>query len=200
VQVDSIVFTHKPPTRWQEHLGLAAVTALRKTFDWGTKYGVDMTESKYLQRFLYLETVAGVPGMVAGMLRHMRSLRSMKRDHGWIRTLLEEAENERMHLLTFLQLKEPSFAFRMMVLAGQGIVFNLYLLAYVISPRTCHAFVGYLEEQAVHTYTKAIEDLDAGRLPAWENRAAPDIAKVSRSKLGLQPSAAPPKALGASIT
>ena len=25
-----------------------------------------MTEQKYLQRFLYLETVAGVPGMVAG--------------------------------------------------------------------------------------------------------------------------------------
>ncbi|KAK3236288.1 Alternative oxidase, mitochondrial precursor [Cymbomonas tetramitiformis] len=44
-----------------------------------------------------------VPGMVAGMLRHMTSLRTMKRDHGWIHTLLEEAENERMHLLTFLQ-------------------------------------------------------------------------------------------------
>ena len=64
------------------------------------------------------------------------------------------------------------------VLAGQGIVFNLYLLAYVISPRSCHAFVGYLEEQAVHTYTKAIEDLDAGKLPAWECLAAPDIAKL----------------------
>lgn len=34
--------------------------------------------------------------MVAGMLRHMHSLRGMKRDHGWIHTLLEEAENERM--------------------------------------------------------------------------------------------------------
>ena len=29
-------------------------------------------------------------------LRHMRSLRSMRRDNGWIHTLLEEAENERM--------------------------------------------------------------------------------------------------------
>lgn len=26
----------------------------------------------------------------------MRSLRKMERDHGWIHTLLEEAENERM--------------------------------------------------------------------------------------------------------
>ena len=54
------------------------------------------------------------------MLRHMRSLRSMKRDHGWIRTLLEEAENERMHLLTFLRLKEPSFPLRMMVRSLSG--------------------------------------------------------------------------------
>ena len=39
------------------------------------------------------------------MLRHMRSLRTMERDHGWIHTLLEEAENERMHLLTFMTLR-----------------------------------------------------------------------------------------------
>lgn len=62
---------------------------------------------------------AGVPGMVGGMLRHMRSLRSMRRDNGWIHTLLEEAENERMHLLTFLQLRQPGLLFRGMVLLSQ---------------------------------------------------------------------------------
>ena len=62
---------------------------------------------------------AGVPGMVGGMLRHMRSLRSMRRDNGWIHTLLEEAENERMHLLTFLQLRQPGLIFRAMVLLSQ---------------------------------------------------------------------------------
>ena len=62
---------------------------------------------------------AGVPGMVGGMLRHMRSLRSMKQDNGWIHTLLEEAENERMHLLTFLQLRQPGMFFRGMVLLSQ---------------------------------------------------------------------------------
>ena len=46
---------------------------------------------KWLLRIVFLETVAGVPGMVAGMLRHMRSLRRMERDRGWIHTLLEEA-------------------------------------------------------------------------------------------------------------
>lgn len=68
---------------------------------------------------IFLETVAGVPGMVGGMLRHMRSLRSMKRDHGWIHTLLEEAENERMHLLTLLQIREPGILFRLMVIIAQ---------------------------------------------------------------------------------
>ena len=63
--------------------------------------------------------IAGVPGMVGGMLRHMRSLRSMRRDNGWIHTLLEEAENERMHLLTFLQLRQPGLLFRGMVLLSQ---------------------------------------------------------------------------------
>jgi hypothetical protein len=67
------------------------------------------------QRILFLETIAGVPGMVAAMLRHLTSLRLMvsqtsfltvkflmiwqRRDSGWIHTLLEEAENERMHLM-----------------------------------------------------------------------------------------------------
>ena len=53
------------------------------------------------------------------MLRHMRSLRSMRKDNGWIHTLLEEAENERMHLLTFLQLRQPGLFFRGMVLLSQ---------------------------------------------------------------------------------
>jgi Alternative oxidase len=34
--------------------------------------------------------------------RHFRSLRTLERDRGWIATLLEEAENERMHLLLCL--------------------------------------------------------------------------------------------------
>ena len=74
------------------------------------------------------------------------------RDHGWIHTLLEEAENERLHLLTFLKLKQPGPVFRFMVLVSQGVMFNAFFLAYII-PKTCHRFVGYIEEEAVHTYT-----------------------------------------------
>ncbi len=63
--------------------------------------------------------------MVGGMLRHMKSLRSMRRDNGWIHTLLEEAENERMHLLTFLQLRQPGFIFRGLVLLSQVLPLHL---------------------------------------------------------------------------
>ena len=40
------------------------------------------------RRICFLETVAGVPGMVAAMTRHLHSLRRLKRDFGWIHTLL----------------------------------------------------------------------------------------------------------------
>jgi ubiquinol oxidase len=138
------------------------------------KYG--MTESKYMIRNIFLESVAGVPGMVAGMLRHLRSMRLMKRDNGWMETLLEESYNERMHLLIFLKMAEPGWFMRLMVLGAQGVFFNAFFLAYVISPKTCHRFVGYLEEEAVITYSREIADIDAGRLPNWAKMPAPEIA------------------------
>lgn len=114
--------------------------------------------------------------MVAGMLRHLHSMRRMKRDNGWIETLLEESYNERMHLLTFLKMAEPGWFMRMMVLGAQGVFFNSMFVSYLVSPRTCHRFVGYLEEEAVITYTRAIGDIEAGKLPMFEKMPAPDIA------------------------
>lgn len=115
--------------------------------------------------------------VTAPQWRHLTSLRSMKRDQGWIHTLLEEAENERMHLLTFLQMREPGALFRGTVIAGQAVFFNLYFVSYVIAPRVCHRWVGFIEEEAVKTYTRCIEDLDSGLLPEWETMEAPKIAK-----------------------
>lgn len=93
-----------------------------------------------------------------------------------IETLLEEAFNERMHLLTFLKLAEPGWFMRLMVLGAQGVFFNGFFISYLISPRICHRFVGYLEEEAVITYTRAIKELEAGKLPVWSNLEAPEIA------------------------
>lgn len=171
--VETVVPRHSIPVTLSQRMGLRAVLLTRSIFDLSTGYHPDkpMSEEMWLRRILFLETVAGVPGMVGGMARHLKSLRTMSRDSGWIHTLLEEAENERMHLLVFLTLKQPGFLFRCMVITAQGAFFNLYFAAYLLSPKTCHAFVGYLEEEAVKTYTHALGEIDAGRL--WPDRPAP---------------------------
>jgi demethoxyubiquinone hydroxylase (CLK1/Coq7/Cat5 family) len=93
-----------------------------------------------------------------------------------IETLLEEAYNERMHLLTFLKLSKPGPSMHFMVLSAQCVFFTGFSIAYILSPRICHRFVGYLEEEAVITYTKAIQELDNGNLPLWSNMQAPPMA------------------------
>jgi len=58
-----------------------------------------------------------------------------------------------MHLLTFLKLKKPGPIFRFAVMISQGVMYNAFFLSYLVSPKACHRFVGYIEEEAVHTYT-----------------------------------------------
>ena len=93
-----------------------------------------------------------------------------------IETLLEEAYNERMHLLTFMKMAEPGWFMKFMILGAQGVFYNGMFLSYLISPRICHRFVGHLEEEAVLTYTRLIDDIEAGKLPKWKKALAPDIA------------------------
>ncbi|EXJ89347.1 alternative oxidase, mitochondrial [Capronia epimyces CBS 606.96] len=181
-QLKSIEIAHRECRTLSDKTAYNMVRLLRWGTDLVTGYRHDpnrpyvMNERKWLIRFIFLETVAGVPGMVGGMLRHFRSLRRMKRDNGWIETLLEDAYNERMHLLTFLKMAEPGWFMKLMILGAQGVFSNGFFLAYLVSPKTCHRFVGYLEEEATKTYTYAIEDLENGKLPAWENLDAPEIA------------------------
>ncbi|EGZ21805.1 hypothetical protein PHYSODRAFT_247287, partial [Phytophthora sojae] len=173
--------THHPIVKMHERVAYMAVKALRTGFDVISGYrgpGGAMTEKDWLNRCLFLESVAGVPGMVGGMLRHLRSLRLLKRDYGWIHTLLEEAENERMHLLIFMNIKQPGYFFRALVVGAQGVFFNGFFLTYLVSPKTCHRFVGYLEEEAVKTYSCLLQDIEDGHLDAWKEKKAPLIAQT----------------------
>jgi ubiquinol oxidase len=128
---------------------------------------------RYGHRAVVLETLAAVPGMVGGALQHFRALRRMKSDHGWIRTLLDEAENERQHLMTFIHIARPSSFERLLILLVQGVFYNFYFLLYMIAPRTAHRVVGYLEEEAVHSYTEYLAGVDNG---SYANVAAPETA------------------------
>lgn len=84
-----------------------------------------------------------------------------------------------MHLMCFVKMKKPGLFFRSMVILAQGVLVNLYFLCYLISPSFCHRFVGYLEEEAVHTYTHLLKDLDAGKLQDLAAMEVPEIAKGS---------------------
>jgi ubiquinol oxidase len=131
-------------------------------------------QKRYGHRAVVLETVAGVPGMVAGMWTHLTSLRKMQTGYGpKIRTLLSEAENERMHLMTFIEIAKPNAFERFLVLIAQAIFWNLFFIVYVLFPRTAHRIVGYFEEEAVYSYTEYLREIDAGKIP---NTIAPKIA------------------------
>ncbi|KAI7756309.1 hypothetical protein M8C21_029546 [Ambrosia artemisiifolia] len=128
---------------------------------------------RYGCRAMMLETVAAVPGMVGGMLLHLRSLRKFQQSGGWIKALLEEAENERMHLMTMVELVKPKWYERLLVLTVQGVFFNAFCIIYILSPKLAHRIVGYLEEEAIHSYTEFLKDIESG---AIENVPAPAIA------------------------
>jgi len=111
--------------------------------------------------------------MVGGMAQHLKSLRRMRDDEGWIRTLLEEAENERMHLMVFVEIAKPNRLERFLIFLAQGVFFNLYFILYLFAPRTAHRIVGYFEEEAVFSYTEYLKEIDVDR---DENIPAPQIA------------------------
>ncbi len=128
---------------------------------------------RYGHRAVVLETIAAVPGMVGGALTHLKCLRRFQDDRGWIRALLDEAENERHHLMTFIHVAKPTLFERLLIILAQGVFFNGFFLLYLFWPRVAHRFVGYLEEEAVYSYTEYLADIDAGRA---ENVPAPQYA------------------------
>ena len=130
-------------------------------------------KKKYGHRAVVLETVAAVPGMVAGMLLHLKSLRKMQDDKGWIKILLYEAANERMHLMTFIKIAKPTFIERLIIMIAQFIFILMYLFIYLISQKTAHRIVGYFEEEAVISYTEYLNEIEEGKI---ENIKAPEIA------------------------
>jgi ubiquinol oxidase len=129
---------------------------------------------RYGHRAIVLETVAAVPGMVGATLVHLKSLRRMEDDKGWIRTLMEEAENERMHLMTFIEVAKPTLFERLVILGVQWAFYLAFFALYLISAKTAHRVVGYFEEEAVISYTLYLQEIDEGRSP---NLAAPAIAR-----------------------
>jgi ubiquinol oxidase len=159
--------SHYKPINFSDRVALFFTKSMRFFAD-------TFFQKRYGHRAVVLETVAGVPGMVSGMWMHLTSLRKMQTGYGpKIRTLLAEAENERMHLMTFIEIAKPNAFERFLVLIAQAIFWNMFFVIYVFFPRTAHRIVGYFEEEAVYSYTEYLREIDNGALP---NIAAPQIA------------------------
>tara|TARA_B100001989_G_scaffold108270_1_gene75938 strand:+ start:144 stop:806 length:663 start_codon:yes stop_codon:yes gene_type:complete len=157
---------HHKPQNFSDRVALTFTKFLRLLAD-------TFFKKKYGHRAVVLETVAAVPGMVAGMLLHLKSLRKMQDDKGWIKILLDEAANERMHLMTFIKIAKPTFLERIIIMMAQFVFILMYLVIYLISQRTAHRIVGYFEEEAVISYTEYLKEIEEGKI---ENIKAPEIA------------------------
>lgn len=158
--------SHYAPKGVSDRIALLFVKSLRFVAD-------KFFAKRYGHRAVVLETVAAVPGMVGGLLQHLTALRHIREDRGWIRTLLDEAENERMHLMTFVHIAQPTTFERIVIMITQAIFYNAYFFLYLFAPRTAHRVVGYFEEEAVISYTQYLYEVDTGH---HENVPAPQIA------------------------
>lgn len=165
-EMQFIAIPHHTPENLSDRVALRITKILRFFAD-------TFFANRYGHRAVVLETVAGVPGMVAGALQHLKAIRLMQPDNGWIRKLLDEAENERMHLMTFIHIAQPNRFERGLIMLAQGIFYNLFFLLYLISAKTAHRLVGYFEEEAVYSYTEYLAGVDNG---TYENVPAPQIA------------------------
>mmetsp|Transcript_91104 Transcript_91104/g.208855 ORF Transcript_91104/g.208855 Transcript_91104/m.208855 type:complete len:344 (-) Transcript_91104:423-1454(-) len=175
------LWQHKPQT-FSDKFVHGAMYGLYKTFNFITGYKAENTPVRAVEwRLIVLESFAGVPGFVAAMFRHFRSLRNLCRDHGWIHTLLEEAENERMHLLTCMKMFDAGIVTRTLVISAQVVMTPFVAALLIVKPGAAHRFVGYLEETACITYANVIHQVETPGTPlhgAWSDVDAPEIART----------------------
>ncbi|CAI2168971.1 19327_t:CDS:2 [Funneliformis geosporum] len=166
-KLDIKVGLHRDPVTLSDKLAFKIVKLLRVPSDW-------LFKKKYVHRAVMLETVAAVPGMVGGTIRHLRSLRKLQHDGGWIDHLLHEAENERMHLMTWMRISKPKIWERGLITIVQGVFYNAFFALYLLSPKTAHRVVGYLEEEAIVSYTSFLNEIENGHIE--NTKDIPDLA------------------------
>jgi ubiquinol oxidase len=161
------ISVHHSPRGFSDRFAYGVTKALRFCAD-------TFFAKRYGHRAIVLETVAAVPGMVGATINHLKCLRRMCDDKGWIRTLMDEAENERMHLMTFIEVARPTLFERLVIIGVQWIFYVGFFALYLVSSKTAHRVVGYFEEEAVLSYTHYLKEIDEGSSP---NVPAPEIAR-----------------------
>jgi ubiquinol oxidase len=159
---------HHVPTSFSDRFAQGLVHTARWLAErsFGNRYG---------HRAVVLETIAAVPAMAAANLLHLKHLRRMTDDGGWIRSLMDEAENQRAHLMMFVENARPSAAERVLVIIAQWLFYNFYFVLYLISAHTAHRLAAYMAEDALRGYAEYLESLESGDS---ENPRAPAFARA----------------------
>jgi ubiquinol oxidase len=162
---------------WKEEQPHLEPKTLGDKFAYNVVRGLRVVSDMYFKdrlvhRAMMLETVAAVPGMVCSQLHHLRSLRRLHHC-SWIKVAADEAENERMHLMAFMELYDPTRLQRWLIMGTQFAFTGAFAAYLTLFPKSAHRFVGYLEEEACKTYTHFLEMIDNGRIA---NVPAPQIA------------------------
>lgn len=157
---------HHKPERYLDYFALG----LCKVFRWVAD---SVFRKKHGHRALVIETVAAIPGVVAGLFIHLKCLRKAWGDQGRIKILQEEAENERIHFMVFYQIVTARWPEKCMIYSAQFGFFLIFFLLYFCSPYTAHRMVGYFEEEAIYSYTKYLTAIDQGEI---KNIPAPTLA------------------------
>ncbi len=149
------LFRHHVPETLADRFALGTTRFLEKIAN-------TVFRGRYGEGVVVLETVAAVPAMVAATLLHLKCLRRMIDDRGWVRTFMDEAENQRAHLMAFVAMKRPSTSERLLIAVSQGVFYNAYFLLHLISARAAHRLAGYLAERAVSGYSDYLAHLSSG--------------------------------------
>ena len=175
--VEAVEIRNDNPKGFSANYAYFSVWLLKKIFDAFTlKPQSSMNEKKYVNRLIMLNSISAVPGFMGAMCRHLKSLRTLKKDYGWINHLISEADNERMHLFMFLHMTKPTFAMKATIFSAQFIFSSLFFASYMISPKYCHKFMEYFQNQAVKTYAECLDAIENGPLSKWDTTPAPQEA------------------------
>lgn len=160
--------THFTPRSFSDRIAFRLCQMLRWMADTYFK-------KQYGHRALVIETVASIPGMVGAFFTHMRCLRKrIKYDENKIQNLLNEAANERVHFLVFLEIVKPSWMDKVAIYLGQFFFGCGFFVLYFCSVKTAHRMIGYFEEEAVKSYLTYLQAIEQKEI---DNVAAPDLAQ-----------------------
>jgi len=172
-------FDHVAPEGWMDKATYWILRGVYSAFNFMTRFDKnDPSPSSMKFRLILLESVAGVPPFIMGGYRHFRSLRNMSYDGGRIFTHMEEAENERMHLIICMQLFEAAWYTKAAVVVAQILITPFCWFFCLLNPRYLNRFVGYLEELACETYGTVLEHISnpEKQLHVWNEMKAPPVA------------------------